>query len=134
MDLHECVSLLFPQQVDAREEVAAQLVAQNLRKKGVASKSLAEASTDIMGAVMKIANVVFDREIRLQKVRLFDSLLPHFDPPRIPLSFLRQELTTPCFGSIFFDTLGLFLVPDCERIAIFHVLGGCLPFSFRGRP
>ena len=31
---HECMSLLFPVVVDAREEVAAQQVARNIEKKG----------------------------------------------------------------------------------------------------
>jgi hypothetical protein len=69
VDLYECVELLFPARVNAREEVAAQYVARDLEKKGVRSKSLADASTDVMSAVMKIAHVIFDREIKLKKVR-----------------------------------------------------------------
>jgi hypothetical protein len=69
VDLYECVELLFPARVNAREEVAAQYVARDLEKKGVRSKSLADASTDVMSAVMKIAHVVFDREIKLKKVQ-----------------------------------------------------------------
>jgi hypothetical protein len=76
VDLYECVELLFPARVNAREEVAAQYVARDLEKKGVRSKSLADASTDVMSAVMKIAHVVFDREIKLKKVCLVRSLRP----------------------------------------------------------
>jgi hypothetical protein len=69
VDLYECVELLFPPKFPVHV-VAAHRVARDLRMKtkGARSKSLAGATTDVMSAVMKIAHVVFNREIMLKKV------------------------------------------------------------------